>query len=226
MRVAGRPARRALAPGGVAPGQFHQAHRPRRPRPRRRLPAARHAAGGPGGGAADGTPAGVPPGRGGARRLPGRRASGAPPCAPARPLQVRVRPAVVAARRRDAAPALGAVAAPAAMSRAVFRHEAMATFFEITVAGREEAYARQAAGAAFRELDRLEGELSRFVESSDIARANRLAFGGSLVIGDDALECLLLAAGVAPSTRRMARSAGRSSRTAPPRSPSIPPRTS
>ena len=88
------------------------------------------------------------------------------------------------------------------MSRAVFRHEAMATFFEITVAGREEAYARQAAGAAFRELDRLEGELSRFVESSDIARANRLAFGGSLVIGDDALECLLLAAGVAESTRR------------------------
>ncbi|HXQ80359.1 MAG TPA: FAD:protein FMN transferase [Opitutaceae bacterium] len=88
------------------------------------------------------------------------------------------------------------------MSRAVFRHEAMATHFEITVAGQEEAYARQAAGAAFRELDRLEGELSRFVESSDIARANRLAFGGTLVIGDDALECLLLAAGVAESTRR------------------------
>jgi thiamine biosynthesis lipoprotein len=88
------------------------------------------------------------------------------------------------------------------MSRAVFRHEAMATFFEVTVAGQEEAYARQAAGAAFRELDRLEGELSRFVESSDIARANRLAFGEALVIGDDALECLLLAAGVAESTRR------------------------
>ena len=88
------------------------------------------------------------------------------------------------------------------MSPAVFRHEAMATFFEITVAGGEEAYARQAAGAAFRELDRLEGELSRFVESSDIARANRLAFGGSIAIGDDALECLLLAAGVAESTRR------------------------
>jgi len=94
------------------------------------------------------------------------------------------------------------VAAPAAMSRAVFRHEAMATFFEVTVAGQEQAYARQAAGAAFRELDRLEGELSRFVESSDIARANRLASGGSLAIGDDAMECLLLAAAVAESTRR------------------------
>jgi thiamine biosynthesis lipoprotein len=77
----------------------------------------------------------------------------------------------------------------------------MATYFEITVAGHPEAYARQAAAAAFRELDRLEGELSRFVESSDIARANRLAFGKEIAIGDDALECLLLAAGVAESTR-------------------------
>ena len=85
---------------------------------------------------------------------------------------------------------------------AVFRHEAMATGFEITTAGQGEAYAGQAAAAAFRELDRLEGELSRFVESSDIARANRLPFGGTAVIGDDALECLLLAAGVAESTRR------------------------
>jgi len=87
------------------------------------------------------------------------------------------------------------------MNRAVFSHEAMATYFEITVAGHPEAYARQAATAAYRELDRLEGELSRFVESSDIARANRLAFGEPLAIGDDTLECLLLAAGVAESTQ-------------------------
>jgi len=88
------------------------------------------------------------------------------------------------------------------MSEPVLRHEAMATYFEIAVAGQGEAYARQAAAAAFRELDRLEGELSRFVESSDIARANALSPGGSVVIGDDAMECLLLAAGVAASTRR------------------------
>jgi len=50
------------------------------------------------------------------------------------------------------------------MSRTVFRHEAMATTFEITIEGQEEAYARQAAAAAYRELDRLETELSRFVE--------------------------------------------------------------
>jgi thiamine biosynthesis lipoprotein len=86
------------------------------------------------------------------------------------------------------------------MSPAVFRHEAMATFFEVTIAGHSEAYARQAAGAAFRELDRLEGDLSRFIESSDIARANRLAFGEAIAIGHDTLECLLIAAGVAEST--------------------------
>lgn len=88
------------------------------------------------------------------------------------------------------------------MSHEPFRHEAMATYFEITIAGQATDYARQAAGAAFRELDRLEGELSRFVESSDIARANRLPLGGTLVIGDDALDCLLVAAGVAEATQR------------------------
>jgi len=88
------------------------------------------------------------------------------------------------------------------VSRSVFRHEAMATYFEVITAGHEETYARQAAGAAFRELDRLEGELSRFVESSDIARANRLGAGGAIVIGEDALECLLLAAEMAEETLR------------------------
>src|ERR1700740_1245838 len=86
------------------------------------------------------------------------------------------------------------------MNPVLFRHEAMATHFEITIAGHPETYARQAAGAAFRELDRLEGELSRYIEASDIGRANRLGFGESIAIGDDALNCLLLAAGLAEST--------------------------
>lgn len=83
-----------------------------------------------------------------------------------------------------------------------FRHEAMATWFEIVVAGQDEAYARQAAAAAFRELDRLESELSRYVESSDIARANRLAGGETMAIGDDALQCLLASAQVCHGTGR------------------------
>lgn len=86
------------------------------------------------------------------------------------------------------------------MSWFTFRHEAMATFFEVAVAGQPEAYAGQAAAAAFREVDRLERELSRFVETSDIARANRLAAGESIVIGADTLECLLVAADVSVAT--------------------------
>lgn len=78
----------------------------------------------------------------------------------------------------------------------------MATHFEIVVAGQTPDYARQAAAAAFRELDRLESELSRFVESSDIARANRLTRGESTTIGDDALECLLVAADISLATHR------------------------
>lgn len=82
-----------------------------------------------------------------------------------------------------------------------FQHEAMATTFAIVIAGRRPEYARQAAASAFRELDRLEGELSRFVESSDIARAGRLARGETIAIGDDALECLRLAAEVTAATQ-------------------------
>lgn len=83
-----------------------------------------------------------------------------------------------------------------------FHHEAMATTFAIIVAGRPAEYARQAAAAAFRELERLESELSRFIDSSDIGRANQLAEGQSLVLGEDALNCLLLAAEFSALTDR------------------------
>ena len=83
-----------------------------------------------------------------------------------------------------------------------FHHEAMATTFALIIADHPRDYARQAAAAAFRELDRLEGELSRYVESSDVARANRLACGESITIGDDALQCLLIAADASLATHR------------------------
>ncbi len=88
------------------------------------------------------------------------------------------------------------------MNWPAFTHEAMATSFQIFVADRAPDYARQAAAAAFRELDRLESELSRFIESSDIARANKLAPGESLVLGEDALQCLLGAARISDLTDR------------------------
>jgi len=83
-----------------------------------------------------------------------------------------------------------------------FQHEAMATFFEIVVAHPERDYAQHAAEAAFRELDRLETLLSRYIESSDIARANRLAPGATASLTHETLECLLIAADVTLATGR------------------------
>ena len=88
------------------------------------------------------------------------------------------------------------------MTDYTFPHEAMATNWEIAIAGQERDYARQAAEAAFHELDRLEHILSRYIESSDISRANRLARDASMVITHDTLECLMIAADVSLVTRR------------------------
>jgi thiamine biosynthesis lipoprotein len=88
------------------------------------------------------------------------------------------------------------------MTHPEFHHEAMATTFGIVIAGHDREYARPAAAAAFRELDRLENELSRYIESSDIGRANRLAAGETIRIGEDTLQCLLLAADVSIATHR------------------------
>ncbi|MHC4753038.1 MAG: FAD:protein FMN transferase [Planctomycetota bacterium] len=74
-----------------------------------------------------------------------------------------------------------------------FSHEAMATTFELIVVHEDDRYARQAAAAAFDEVDRLEGELSRFIENSDVARINSLPANQSLQLGLDTFECLKIA---------------------------------
>jgi thiamine biosynthesis lipoprotein len=73
-----------------------------------------------------------------------------------------------------------------------FCHEAMATTYEIIMVEEDGQYARQAAAAAFKEVDRLEGELSRFIGNSDIARINNLPADEPLILGLDAFECLEL----------------------------------
>lgn len=75
-----------------------------------------------------------------------------------------------------------------------FAHDAMACTWGIVIPHDDAAYARQAARAAFDEVDRLERELSRFLESSDIARINAAAAGRPVRIGPDAFECLEIAA--------------------------------
>jgi len=68
----------------------------------------------------------------------------------------------------------------------------MATTFEIFVVHADKQYASQAALAAFDELDRLEAELSRFIENSDVSRINNLPADKPLRIGLPAFECLQL----------------------------------
>ncbi len=72
-------------------------------------------------------------------------------------------------------------------------HEAMATRFSVQVVHSDPHYARQAVAAAFLELDTLEGQLSRFVEGSDVWRINRSRRGETVVVARDTLRCLALA---------------------------------
>jgi thiamine biosynthesis lipoprotein len=69
----------------------------------------------------------------------------------------------------------------------------MGTYFEIFIAGEDEAYAGQAARAAFHEIERLEGLFSRFDPTSEIGRLNRLSPGERMPIGLETFECLALA---------------------------------
>lgn len=74
-----------------------------------------------------------------------------------------------------------------------FNHEAMATTFRVLIAGQEEEYARQVSMEIFREIDRLEGTLSRFETASDIALINRLRPGETIRVGIEVIECLEIA---------------------------------
>jgi FAD:protein FMN transferase len=74
-----------------------------------------------------------------------------------------------------------------------FEHEAMATTFEVIVAGQDAGYARSAAAMVFSEIDRLDALLNRHGPCSDVARINALQPGETVRLGADVLECLLLA---------------------------------
>jgi len=86
-------------------------------------------------------------------------------------------------------------------NRHTLAHEAMATTFKLTVAHADPVYARQACAEAFAEIDRIEGRLSRYVQSSDISRINRLGQGQSTAVQLDAFECLRIALEVQRETR-------------------------
>ena len=71
-----------------------------------------------------------------------------------------------------------------------FSHEAMATIFEVLIIHPDGVYAEQAANAAFDEADKLELELSRFIENSDVSQINNLRANQALRVGSVTFECL------------------------------------
>ncbi len=81
-----------------------------------------------------------------------------------------------------------------------FAREAMTTVFEIFIAGKTEAYARQAARAAFDEIDRIERLFNRFDPSSEISRLGRLRPGERMMVGLETVEVLATAARVQAET--------------------------
>jgi len=71
-----------------------------------------------------------------------------------------------------------------------FSHKAMATLFEVFIAQQEFNYARQATTEAFALLDRIEQQLSRFVENSDVTRLNTAPVGQEVLLSLDTFACL------------------------------------
>lgn len=68
----------------------------------------------------------------------------------------------------------------------------MGSIFEIKICHDDADYARSASVEAFRLLDILEQDLSRFIPNSDISRINHLKVGDSTVVSIETFECLHL----------------------------------
>ena len=82
-----------------------------------------------------------------------------------------------------------------------FRHPAMASEFQVRLAGEEPTYAAQAAQAAFAMADRLHDLLSRFRDSSEIRQIAALRPGEALALNEMTFACLQLARALEQQTR-------------------------
>lgn len=83
----------------------------------------------------------------------------------------------------------------------VFNQHAMATQFQVRIAGEEKTYAAQAAQAAFALTDDLESHLSRFRANSDISQIAQLKPGEKLRVSEPVFACLEIAKQMEMATR-------------------------
>ena len=75
----------------------------------------------------------------------------------------------------------------------VFNHTAMATQFQVRIAGGERTYAAQTAQAGFALTDDLESRLSRFRTNSEISQIAQLAPGEKIRLSEPVFACLEIA---------------------------------
>ncbi|OUX37972.1 MAG: hypothetical protein CBE26_02180 [Kiritimatiellaceae bacterium TMED266] len=71
-----------------------------------------------------------------------------------------------------------------------FKRAAMHTEFEVQIMGEDATYARQAADAVFREVERINNLLNRYDAGSDIGQLNLLGAGEVVGVGIETIECL------------------------------------
>ena len=83
----------------------------------------------------------------------------------------------------------------------VFNHNAMATQFQVRIAGEEKTYAAQTAQAAFALADELESRLSRYRANSEISQIAQLLPGDKLRLSEPVFACLRLAQRMEFATR-------------------------
>lgn len=74
----------------------------------------------------------------------------------------------------------------------IFRHDAMATYFEVRLVTQDASYAKQAAQALWGIIDKTESELSRYLPTSEISLISNLTPGEVLQVSPRVFECLKL----------------------------------
>jgi FAD:protein FMN transferase len=83
----------------------------------------------------------------------------------------------------------------------VFNHRAMATHFQVRIAGEEKKYAASTAQEAFALLEKMEARLSRFRMSSEISQIKELKPGETLRLHKSVFDCLQIAKKMEQATR-------------------------
>ncbi|MDX9923458.1 MAG: FAD:protein FMN transferase [Ignavibacteriaceae bacterium] len=76
------------------------------------------------------------------------------------------------------------------MNQFRFSQNAMATVFELIIAGTDKKYAEEAAWELWKEIDTLENELSRYLPNSDISKINNLKKGERFILSEDTFNCI------------------------------------